>query len=683
MKNVLTPFFGMVVCAAICSTSCAPNKKQESTRTIIPGIDTTAMDKSIDPKADFYRYVNGGWMAANPLKEEYGSYGSFHVLRDSALSRSRYIIEHLDGSVVGSDEAKAKTLYTLAMDEAKLDADGATPIKADMDRIDAIVDQESLVDYLSERANNGDQQLFYAYVSVDNDDSSRHLLELSQPSLIMGDQDYYKDVADYKAFQEGYITYLSKLFDLSGVVVEGSNAVDMAKQVYKTEKALSEILYTKIQLREPELNWNKMDRATFLGMYKFPWEAYFNKREGLQNFETINVAQKDYFTKLDTFITSVPLEDIKNYFKALLLHRSASYLSNDFRQVSFDFNGKLMSGLQEMKPRWKTAVDLVDDTFGEVVGKIYTREYFPAEAKERMITLVENLKVALSERIASLEWMSEETKKNAQDKLATFRVKIGYPDKWEGYEGLEVDDSSLYAFLGKVARYSTQKNVADLNKPVDVNKWYMNPHEVNAYYSPMTNEICFPAGILQPPFFNLDADDPVNYGAIGVVIGHEMTHGFDDQGRKYDKNGNMTNWWTAEDEAKFNKSAAKLVDQFNQIIVVDDVHADGQNTLGENIADQGGILVAFEAMKKAIGDKPQELIDGMTPEQRFFIAYARVWGQNIRKETILRLTKVDVHSIGEWRVNQTLRNIPAFYEAFGIQEGDPMYLAPEDRVLVW
>lgn len=680
MKKVLLPFAGMV-CATMLFTGCQPQKSQEKERVVVPGIDTTAMDKSVNPKADFYRYVNGGWMAANPLKEEYGNYGSFHVLRDSAQSIARYIIEHLDGSVAGSDEAKAKTLYTLAMDEEKLNADGVTPVKADLERIDAIGDMDGLVNYLAESANNGNQFLFHTYVTIDNDNSSRHILELGQPSLIMGDQDYYQDSPNYKNFQDGYLTYISKLLTLAGSSEE--EAMSIAKNVYATEKKLSDILYIKIQLREPELNWNKTERAAFLSAYKFPWETYFNQRKGLEKFETLNVAQKDYIKKFDTFVTTIGLDNLKNYFKVVTLHAAADYLSEDFRKASFDFNGKLMSGLQEMQPRWKTAVDLIDGTFGEVVGKIYTQEHFPAAAKERMTALVENLKVALSERIASLQWMSDETKKNAQEKLAAFKVKIGYPDKWEGYAELEVDDSSLYAFVSKYGKYQTEKNIADLNKPVDVNKWYMNPHTVNAYYNPTTNEICFPAGILQPPFFNLDADDPVNYGAIGVVIGHEMTHGFDDQGRKYDKDGNMSNWWTKEDEEKFNASTAKLVDQFNQIIVADDVHADGQNTLGENIADQGGLIVAFEAMKKAMGDKPQELIDGMTPEQRFFIAYARVWGQNIRKETILRLTKVDVHSLGEWRVNQTLRNIPAFYEAFDIQEGDPMYLAPEDRVLVW
>lgn len=680
MKKVLLPFAGMV-CATMLFTGCQPQKSQEKERVVVPGIDTTAMDKSVNPKADFYRYVNGGWMAANPLKEEYGNYGSFHVLRDSAQSIARYIIEHLDGSVAGSDEAKAKTLYTLAMDEEKLNADGVTPVKADLERIDAIGDMDGLVNYLAESANNGNQFLFHTYVTIDNDNSSRHILELGQPSLMMGNQDYYQDSPNYKNFQDGYLTYISKLLTLAGSSEE--DAMSIAKNVYATEKKLSDILYTKIQLREPELNWNKTERAAFLSAYKFPWETYFNQRKGLEKFETLNVAQKDYIKKFDTFVTTIGLDNLKNYFKVVTLHAAADYLSEDFRKASFDFNGKLMSGLQEMQPRWKTAVDLIDGTFGEVVGKIYTQEHFPAAAKERMTALVENLKVALSERIASLQWMSDETKKNAQEKLAAFKVKIGYPDKWEGYAELEVDDSSLYAFVSKYGKYQTEKNIADLNKPVDVNKWYMNPHTVNAYYNPTTNEICFPAGILQPPFFNLDADGPVNYGAIGVVIGHEMTHGFDDQGRKYDKDGNMSNWWTKEDEEKFNASTAKLVDQFNQIIVADDVHADGQNTLGENIADQGGLIVAFEAMKKAMGDKPQELIDGMTPEQRFFIAYARVWGQNIRKETILRLTKVDVHSLGEWRVNQTLRNIPAFYEAFDIQEGDPMYLAPEDRVLVW
>ncbi len=681
MKQKLLPITA-VVCAAMLAVGCQGKKSEDSTaRVVVPGIDTTAMDLSVSPKVDFYRYANGGWMAANPLKDEYGSYGSFHVLRDSAQSISRRIIENLDGSVAGSDEAKAKTLYQLAMDSVKLNSDGATPVLPLLQRIDALTNSTELVTFLAENANEGNQYLFYTYVGADQDNSSRHLLSLYQTSLIMGDLDYYQAKPEYAEFQAGYRTYISRLLVLSGM--DEAKATEIASEVYDTEKSLSDIMYDKLRLRDTELNWNKTEKAAFVAGHSFPWEAYFSQRKGLQGVTELNVAQEGYFKDFDKWVQSTSIDKIKNYLKALTLHSSANYLSDDFKGASFDFNGRLMSGLKEMQPRWKSAVDLVDGVFGEVVGKIYVQEHFPPAAKERMTILVENLKVALSERIQSLEWMSDETKQRAQEKLSTFIVKIGYPDKWEGYANLEMTDSSLLAYIHNIGKFETEKNIADLNKPVDNSKWFMNAHTVNAYYNPTTNEICFPAGILQPPFFNLDADDPVNYGAIGVVIGHEMTHGFDDQGRKYDKVGNMVNWWTGEDEAKFNASASKLADQFDKIEVSEGVFANGKLTLGENIADQGGLVVAFEAMKKAMGDKEQGLIDGFTPEQRFFIAYARVWGQNIRKETILRLTKLDVHSLGELRVNQALRNIPAFYEAFDIQEGDPMYLAPEERVLVW
>lgn len=663
--------------------ACDSAKKEEDADKIQPAICLESMDQSVSPKTDFYRYVNGGWMQNNPLKPEYGRYGTFDMLRDSALSITKRIITDMQNAhpEVGSDMYKAATLYKMVMDSVTLNKDGAKPVLPRLQEVDEITSKEALVDYLAMRGNRGSSMLFSSYVYSDDENSDMNILHLVQGGLIMGNRDFYLEKDKYENFRQAYIDYLTTVF--SKVMPESSEHEALAKEVLKTETALAEIQYSKLQLRDSELNYNKKDRETFFKAFKFPWEKYFNARKGLDNFKEINVAQYGYFESFDKWFTETPLESIKQLLKAKILDGAASFLSDDFREASFEFHGRTIGGREQMMPRWKTAVNLVNGSFGHVVAKIYTKDYFPPEAKEKMITLIDNLKSSLSERINALEWMSSETKERAQAKLSTFKVKVGYPDKWDSYEKIDVDSSSLLAYLQNITEYEIADNVKDLGKPVDKEEWHMNPHEVNAYYLPTSNEICFPAGILQPPFFNLHADDPVNYGAIGVVIGHEMTHGFDDQGRNYDEHGNMLNWWQKEDESRFKEAASKLADQYDQLTVTDDMHADGKLTLGENIADQGGLLIAHMAMQKAIGEDAEKKIDGFTPDQRFFIAYARLWGQNIRKEEIIRLTKIDVHSLGEFRVNQALKNIPAFYKAFDIKDGDAMYLSPEERVLVW
>ena len=415
----------------------------------------------------------------------------------------------------------------------------------------------------------------------------------------------------------------------------------------------------------------------------FNWARYITLRD-LDKVEKWDVSQIKFFEKFDKWYPTADLNALKDFLVVGEIESAAGYLSDEFVEENFNFYGKVLSGRKEMHPRWRRSVNLVESVLGEALGQIYVEKYFPAEAKERMTKLVSNLQNALSDRIAGLEWMSDATKAKAQEKLKNFTVKIGYPDKWKDYSKMNIDaDKSFYENLLEASRFEHQRNMDDLGKPVDRTRWLMNPQEVNAYYMPTTNEICFPAGILQPPFFNVDADDAVNYGAIGVVIGHEMTHGFDDQGREFDKDGNMNNWWTEEDSKKFQETAAKLADQFDQIQITPDLKANGKLTLGENIADQGGLLIARLALNKALNGKEPEPIDGFTASQRFYIAYARVWGQNITEQERIRLTKEDPHSLGEWRVNQTLRNIDDFYEAFGIKEGSKMYLAPESRVLVW
>lgn len=413
------------------------------------------------------------------------------------------------------------------------------------------------------------------------------------------------------------------------------------------------------------------------------WDIYFEAM-GLSGIQELDAKQVNYFKALDKIMSTTTVDEQKCYLAFNLLDAAANYLSDDFVDASFDFYGKVMSGKEEQQPRWKRSLNTVNGVLGEAVGEMYVAKYFPPASKERMITLVNNLKTALGERINALEWMGDSTKLKALEKLNAFTVKIGYPDKWRDYSGLEIKNDSYWANVRRSNLFEMEYQLADAGKPVDKTRWLMTPQTVNAYYNPSTNEICFPAAILQPPFFNPEADDAVNYGAIGVVIGHEMTHGFDDQGRNYDKEGNLQNWWTEDDAKRFTERADILVKQYDDIIVADSVHANGRYTLGENIADQGGLLIAYQAYKNSLAGKEAPApIDGFTDDQRFYLGYATLWGQNIRKEEILRLTKIDPHSLGEWRVNAALRNIETFYKAFDIKEGDPMFMAPEDRVNIW
>ncbi|MBR8702481.1 M13 family metallopeptidase [Porphyromonas levii] len=657
-------------------------KKETTTVEAIPAIDLTAMDTTVMPQQDFYMYANGNWIANNPLPAGYARYGSFDMLRKNALDATKGILDEMKGNTTaGSDEEKAYKLYEMSLDTVKLDNDGAQPILAYLNEVDAIDSKDALVDYMAKSGNYGESYFFGVFVMADEKDSKNNLLQLFQPGLIMGVPDYYADNADLAKQQADYKTYVAKLFTLTGT--PEADAETLASKVYDTEKSLSKIVYTMLERRDSQRNYNKMSMEELYKTFKFPYQRYFEGRNGLSAAKELNVAQKDYFHRFDKWFETTSLDDLKALIKAQILDGGANYLSKDFRDASFAFHNTSMTGVSEQKPLWQTAVSRVNDNFGDVVAQRYVAKYFPAEAKERMITLVDNLIASLGNRIDNLAWMSDATKKKAHEKLDTFIVKVGYPDKWWTYEKAELVESSLYEYMRALALFATNRNLEDLGKPVDFDRWLMNAHEVNAYYNPTTNEICFPAGILQSPFFNLNADDAVNYGGIGVVIGHEMTHGFDDQGSQYDAYGNMVNWWSEEDAKTFNMATKKLADQFDKVMIRPDLKANGQLTLGENIADQGGLLVAYDALMRATEGKEYPVIDNFTMAQRFFIGYARLWGQNITPEEETRLTKVDVHSLGKLRVNQALRNIPAFYEAFDVKEGDAMWLAPEERVIVW
>lgn len=667
---------GVVTLAGCTST---PNEPK------IPAFNPANMDTNVSAGEDFYQYACGGWIRNNPLKPEYARFGTFDQLRDDNQKQLRDLVEELSAAPheKGSVGDKISTLYALGLDSVKLNADGAAPVKEQLDAIAAITDAEGLASTIAVLQREGAYPYFAFFVSADEKNSSMNIIQLYQAGLGLGDRDYYLQAdAGMESIREAYKNYINKLFTLAGFTSEQAAAATEA--VMKVETGIAGVSYTREDLRDSRKNYNKMTYADFKAKAGWlQWDAFFNAL-GVKEVSELDPKQLGFFTGLGDVVGKLTLEEQKYYLSYNLLNAASSYLSDDFATASFELYGKTLSGKQEQQPRWKRVLNTVNGSLGEAVGQMYVAKYFPASSKEKMLALVNNLQQALGERIQGLEWMGEETKAKAEEKLASFIVKIGYPDKWRDYSSLEIKDDSYWANVRRSSIFEMEYQLAEINKPVDKSRWYMSPQTVNAYYNPTTNEICFPAAILQPPFFNADADDAVNYGAIGVVIGHEMTHGFDDQGRNYDKDGNLTDWWTAEDAERFTERAEVLVKQYDNILVLDSVHANGRFTLGENIADHGGILVAFQAYKNSLkGKETPAPIDGFTDEQRFFLGYATLWGQNIRDEEILRLTKIDSHSLGKWRVNAALRNIEPFYKAFGIKETDPMYLAPEERVVIW
>lgn len=667
-------------------TSCNnQNGTTSESMPVEPGIDLAALDTTVTPGDDFYRYSNGGWIKANPLKPAYSRYGAFDLLRDRSLEQIHEIVVDLSekSQQKGTNEYRVAVLYKQAMDSITRNELGAKPILEDIKEIEAIKDKIELVQKVAEWDSEGNSTLFGSYVWADEMNSDMNIMHVAQKSLALGNRDYYLATDEEgKKLLEAYNAYIHKVLLLTGYSEE--EATRMTANNMKISKEFAEMSFSQVELRDSRANYHMLTVDQFAKDHSgFDWNTYLAGRK-LNDLKQWDVKQLRFFEKFDKWFPAVDLQELKDYLVVSLIDGAANYLSDDFSEASFEFYGKTLSGRQEQHPRWRRSVNLVNSVLGEALGEVYVKKYFTPEAKEKMQTLVKNLQVALGERISTLEWMSDETKKKAHEKLNGFTVKIGYPDKWRDYSKLEIsEEKSYYENLKAVTLFEHEYNMSDLNKPVDRTRWLMNPQDVNAYYLPTTNEICFPAGILQPPFFNVNADDAVNYGAIGVVIGHEMTHGFDDQGRNYDKNGNMIDWWTAEDSKKFEAAAQKLVQQFDALTIVGNVKGNGKLTLGENIADQGGLLVSFLAMQKALEGKKVDLIDGFTPEQRFFIAYARVWGQNITEQEMIRLTNIDPHSLGEYRVNQTLRNLDAFFKAFNITESNKMWLAPEERVLVW
>ena len=684
-KNILT----FATMAAVIATGC--QHKTELTS----GINADNFDTTARLEDDFYQFACGGWMANNPLDAEHSRYGAFDVLHENALKNINGIIDSVSTlqNAEGSLSDKIAKLYNIGMDSVRLQEQGAAPLIPFLNEINAIKSREDVWNELLEMHHRGNHVLFGVFGEADKDDAKQCIAWAYQTGLGLGDRDYYlTDEGNNRNVRAGYLALMEKEFAMTEYdKMSGIRADKLAQMVMGFETRLAKSQNTRLENRDPQGTFNRytFEQAATLAP-NIDWTGYFKSMNIYEGATTFNVAQPKYFEEVSRVLTDTDIEVLKAYFAWHEINSAASYLSDDFVNAHFDFYGRLLSGREANRPRWKRVTSTVEGAMGEALGQLYVERYFPAEAKVRMETLVDNLITALGQRIDMATWMTDATKANAHEKLNTIYVKIGYPNKWRDYSGLEIKDDSYYANVVRSNIFDMDYMLSKINKPMDRDEWQMTPQTVNAYYNPTTNEICFPAAILQPPFFNMEADEAANYGAIGVVIGHELTHGFDDQGRQYDKDGNLSDWWTEEDAANFDANKQSLIDAFNECIALDDpelglIHGNGELTLGENIADNGGLHVSYLAMQNAIAQKQvnKDPMDGFTPEQRFFLAYAAVWASNIRPAAALQLTQMDVHSLGRNRVNVALPQVTEFIDAFGIKEGDGMWLAPEKRVVLW
>ena len=669
-----------ILATALMMTACATTGDKQNA---VPAIDQNNFDESIVRNDDFYQWATGGWQKNNPLKPEYSRYGSFDVLRENNEIRINELFSEMSKAKAefGSVEQKISDLYKMGLDEERLNREGAEPIREALNAILSIEDRAELLRSIPALHTDGVGVFFAAYPAADLEDSNMTIFYIEQGGLGMGNRDYYIDQknAEIKA---AYRVYLEKLFTLAGVEGDIQKMVD---DVVAIEDAIAEKSWSNVECRDIVKGYNPYSVEALRKEYAtVDWAAYFEAMN-IEGLEKVVVSQPSSLANILNVLATTPVEALRSYVAAHYINTASSYLSEEFAVASFEFFGKTMSGTQEIRPRWKRAMAVPNDILSEAVGQMYVAKYFPEEEKARVEKMVANIQKAFAKHIDALDWMSDDTKAKAHEKLAAFTVKIGYPNKWKDYSALTVDPKKSY-WENVVAanRWETADIMSEVGKPVDREKWLMPPQMVNAYYMPTTNEICFPAAILQPPFYNPNADDAVNYGAIGVVIAHEMTHGFDDQGSQFDKVGNMKDWWTAEDRAAFEKKTNILVEQFNAIEILPGLFADGKFSLGENIADQGGLRLAYTGLVDyAWAEGRPEDIDGFKGEQRFYIGYATLWAQNITDQEKERLTKVDVHSLGRNRVNATLRNIQSFYDAFDITEENAMFMPEAERVIIW
>lgn len=672
MKKLI-PF---VLMAAV-FTACSTTPKQTT------GIPLANLDTTVVPQNDFYQFACGGWMAANPLTPEYARFGSFDKLALNNLEQVNGLIQEIAAQKhePGSVGQKIGDIYNLCLDTARRNQEGIAAVEPTLREIAAIQSRDELSKLLGASMEYG---LFAMYVDADAMNSSMNIMNEYQAGFALGEKEYYIDTDEHTLeVRAKYEQHVANMFRLYGL----PEAEKAAKTVLRLETRLAKAAKNNVELRDPIANYNKISVAELQKLVpQINWSEFFTALK--VELDSVNIGQVAHLQEVGKLLAEEPLEDIKTLFTWQVLDGSASYLTDEIYMESFNFYGRVISGKEEPAPLWKRGVGIVNGTLGEAVGQMYVKKYFPEENKQRMLALVHNLQASLGERIQALDWMSDATKAKAIEKLQAMTIKIGYPDEWRDYTDLKIDASlPYYENLQRAAKFEQAYSLSYLGKPVDKKKWYMTPQTVNAYYNPSSNEICFPAGILQYPFFDMSADDAFNYGAIGVVIGHEMTHGFDDQGCLFDKDGNMINWWTEEDKAKFDARTRVMAEYFNGIEVAPGVHANGEFTLGENIADHGGLQISFQAFSNNEKAKPEAQrlgeVDGFTPAQRFFLAYANVWAGNIRPEEILNRTKSDPHSLGRWRVNGALPHIGAWYEAWNVTEDSPLYVAPENRVKIW
>ena len=656
--------------------------------TLKSGINMGDLDQSVRPADDFYEYACGGWMKANPLPAAYSRYGSFDRLGEDNNKRINGILKELQENSypAGTVEQKLSDLYKLAMDSARREKDGLAPVMPLIQRMEAAKTKEQLFAIQLEMMPYGDAELFVAYIGADEKNATQNILNFMQGGLTLGQKDYYveNDEATVK-IREAYKKHIVRMFQLYGF--KKGVAEKKMKNILKVETALAKASKSRTEMRDPIANYNKMALKELDALCPHLQIERQMNAKGIksQYIQEVVVGQVEFMKAADKIFETMTPAEYRDVMEWGQIDGYTGYLNDEVRAANFDFYGKVFSGRKEDHPLWRRATSQVQSVMGEALGRIYVKKYFPASSKERMKTLVENLRIALGERIAAQDWMDDSTKVNALLKLNTFYVKIGYPDRWTDLSALKIDaKKSYYENMKECSRFWIAWRIEHTaGKPVDRDDWHMNPQTVNAYYNPTTNEICFPAGILQVPFFDPTADDAFNYGAIGVVIGHEMTHGFDDQGRQYDKDGNMHDWWKDADAKNFTERTDKYADFFSKIKVLPDLNANGRLTLGENLADHGGLQVAYTAFLNATKRNPLPVIDGLTPAQRFFVAYAGVWAGNITEAEIRNRTKSDPHSLGRWRVNGALPHIDAWYEAFGVKAGDKMYLPKSERLPLW
>ncbi|MDY6424010.1 MAG: M13 family metallopeptidase [Bacteroidales bacterium] len=652
------------------------------------GIKPENLNKSVKPAEDFYEFACGGWMKNNPLPAAYSRFGSFDQLAKDNSERINNILNDLlkKNYAKGTSERKLSDLYKMAMDSTKRNADGITPVMPIIKELEACKTMDDLYKFQFKYANYGMQEFMYMGFNADEKDSKNNILNIYQGGLTLGQKEYYLDNdAPTKEIREAYKKHIVRMFKLFGF--KEKEAKKKMQYIMNVETAIAKVSLSRTDLRDVEANYNKMTLKDFETKYpNVPLRKVMNAM-GIKDmyFQNMIVGQPSFVAGINELLAKIKPEECKAYFEWDVITSAASYLSDEIAEANFDFFGKTLSGSKEMQPRWRRCTSQVERQMGEALGKMYAEKYFPASSKERMAKLVKNLQIALAERIKAQDWMTPETKIAALEKLLTFYVKIGYPDKWTDMSALSIDaNKSYYENMMECNRFWTKDHIEKkVGKPVDIDEWQMYPQTVNAYYNPTTNEICFPAGILQYPFFDPTADDAFNYGAIGVVIGHEMTHGFDDQGSHYDKDGNMTDWWVASDVENFKEKGKQYAEFFSKIKVLPDLDANGQLTLGENLADHGGLQVAWYAYKNATKTKELPVIDGFTPDQRFFLAYAGVWASNITEQAIRQQTKSDPHSLGRWRVNGALPHIDMWYDAFNVKPSDKMYIKPSERLKLW